>query len=151
MKLILFLAIIPFFCFSQGNKKEVIRIASIVGLSFVSGASWGGHETFVHHPDRMPESWNPQFWDNSQSWRNKYQGGLPENGPKYFGSTTFLVWTTDAKHLSATVHRVTLLGAGACITIGERRKWWRYAIDAGVSFVSFSAGFHSIYSIAFKK
>ena len=97
------------------------RYASFV-LSAVSGASWGIHETSVHHPNRFPESWNKQFWDNSLSWRNKYQDGNPTMGPKYWGSTSFLAWTTDAKHLFGTVHRGTLFAAGLTITIGENKN-----------------------------
>lgn len=39
--------------------------------------------------------WNPYF-----SWRNKYKNGRPVNGPRFFGSTTFLVWITDAWHMA---------------------------------------------------
>lgn len=127
------------------------RYASFV-LSAVSGASWGIHETSVHHPNRFPESWNKQFWDNSLSWRNKYQDGNPTMGPKYWGSTSFLAWTTDAKHLFGTVHRGTLFAAGLTITIGEKqkRKWWHYAADIGLSYLAYTGGFHATYSLAFR-
>lgn len=47
---------------------------------------------------------NPLFWNPSISWKNKYktdkEGNLLEPlRPKYPGSTTWLVWTTDAWHL----------------------------------------------------
>ena len=127
------------------------RYPSIV-LAGVSGASWGFHETSVHHPDRFPESWNKQFWDNDLSWRNKYQDGNPAMGPNYWGSTTVLAWTTDAKHLFGTIHRGTLFAAGLTITIGEKqkRKWWHYAADIGLSYLAFTGGFHATYSLAFR-
>lgn len=130
------------------NWKRAILPAS---LSFVSGASWGVHETIVHHPDRIPDSWNKRFWDSRESWRNKYRGGNPDNGPAYLGSTTLLAWTTDAKHLFGTAHRVTGFAAGISIGIGDKRPCWHYAADAGVSFIAFGLGFHSIYSLAFKQ
>jgi len=34
------------------------------------------------------------------SWRNKWKDGDPLNGPKFFGSTTFLVFLTDFWHLT---------------------------------------------------
>lgn len=40
-----------------------------------------------------------EFWNPDISWLNKYKGRDPDAGPKFFGSTTFLVWTTDAWHL----------------------------------------------------
>lgn len=119
-------------------------------LACVSGAAWGVHETSVHHPDRFPSSWNKQFWDNRESWRNKYRDGDPSKGPAYPGSTTVLAWTTDAKHLFGTVHRTSLYASAVVITIGRRRPVAHYLLDAGLSFAAFSLGFHGIYSLAFR-
>ena len=41
----------------------------------------------------------PQFWNKHKSWVNKWKGGNPANGEKFPGSSTFLVWLTDAWHL----------------------------------------------------
>jgi hypothetical protein len=40
---------------------------------------------------------NPHFWDPKLSWRNKW--GINLSTPKFFGSTTFLVFLTDGWHL----------------------------------------------------
>lgn len=132
------------------NWRKAIAPAS---FALVSGAAYGFHETSVHHPDRYPDSWNPDYWDARVSWKNKYYQNDPANGEKYFGSTSFLAWTTDSKHLFGTVHRVTMFGAGVSAGIvytrGEKRKWWHYAADAVISYAAFSIGFHSIYSLAF--
>lgn len=119
-------------------------------LSAISGVCYGLHETSVHHPDRIPASWDRRFWDNRVSWHNKYRNGDPDLGPAYFGSTTFLAWTTDAKHLFGTLHRSTLFAAGITISIGDRRPAWHYLADAGLSFLCFSAGFHGVYTLALK-
>lgn len=111
-------------------------------LSFQSGAFYGVHETVVHHPDRIPERWNKQWWDNRLSWTNK--------GETFIGKTIGS-FGSDAKHTFGPLHRWHLFGAGLSIGIGQKRKWWHYAIDAGVSFVAFSAGFHSVYSIGFRQ
>lgn len=42
---------------------------------------------------------NKFFWDPLLSHLNKYKNGDPTQGPRFFGSTTFFVWTTDAWHL----------------------------------------------------
>lgn len=126
--------------------KKVILPAS---LAFVSGAAWGFHETSVHHADRIPAGWNKQFWDGRISWRNKYKDGNPDLGPRFPGSTTVLAWTTDAKHLFGTTHRLTMFASGVTITIGERRPTWHYLADIGISFAAFSLGFHSVYSVGF--
>lgn len=48
-------------------------------------SKWTKHEYFL----------NPQ-----KSWVNKYKNNDPTLGPKFFGSKTFLVFTTDLWHLS---------------------------------------------------
>jgi hypothetical protein len=66
-------------------------------LSFHYGVSvfskWTKYEYFL----------NPQ-----KSWVNKYKHNNPSLGPKFFGSKTFLVWTTDLWHLSKML-MITLL------------------------------------------
>jgi len=44
---------------------------------------------------KLQEFFNPQ-----ESWVNKYKYNNPNLGPKFFGSKTFLVFLTDAWHLS---------------------------------------------------
>lgn len=39
---------------------------------------------------------NAKYWNPNISWTNKYKDWKT---PKFFGSTTFLVWLTDAWHL----------------------------------------------------
>lgn len=53
-----------------------------------------------------------QFFNPLVSWKNKYKNGNPAQGPKFFGSTTFLAFTTDAWHLFKT-SMLTLLFIGA--------------------------------------
>jgi hypothetical protein len=43
------------------------------------------------------------FTNPQKSWVNKYKFNNPTLGPKFFGSKTFLVWTTDLWHLSKTL------------------------------------------------
>ena len=42
---------------------------------------------------------NPLFWDKHQSWKNKWKNGNPKDGERFLGSSTLLVWITDAWHL----------------------------------------------------
>lgn len=42
--------------------------------------------------------WRGQWWNKNYSWRNKWKNGDPEQGEKFFGSSTFLVWLTDGWH-----------------------------------------------------
>ena len=42
---------------------------------------------------------NPLFWEKHQSWKNKWKNGNPKDGERFLGSSTLLVWITDAWHL----------------------------------------------------
>lgn len=44
-----------------------------------------------------------QFTQPALSWQNKWKNGDRKQGERFFGSSTFLVWTTDAWHLSKTL------------------------------------------------
>lgn len=144
MKPILFL-ILPMLCQAQAyNWKRAIAPAS---LSFVSGASWGLNQTLEHHNDRFfhvfPNA-NKRFW-GPDSWKNKYNGFNPENG-----RNGKVIWLTDGKHLTASVNQICAFGAGVTIGIGARRKWWHYALDAGLSFAAYSAGNVLVYNVVFR-
>lgn len=122
------------------------RAGLTAGFGLIGGTAYGIHETAVHKPWNFPKSWNPQYWDASKSWTNKYWQGEPSRGPKFPGSNTFLVALTDAKHMSSTVHKAALLGAGFTIGFGERRPWWHYAADAVIGFAAYSVGFYATYT-----
>lgn len=48
---------------------------------------------------------SPSFWDPKISWLNKYKVNEYGNRvPRFFLSTTVLVWTTDAYHLLQFIH-----------------------------------------------
>jgi len=52
-----------------------------------------------HHRDSIfKNSDQYSFWGRD-SWIRKYKHGNNALGPKFFGSTTFLVWLTDGWHL----------------------------------------------------
>lgn len=42
---------------------------------------------------------NPEFWNPTISWKNKYRNGAVSQGPAFFLSTGILVAFTDAWHL----------------------------------------------------
>lgn len=123
------------------------RGALMGGIGLVSGAAYGTHETAVHKPWNFPSSWNPQYWDASLSWRNKYKNGDPALGAKFPGSNTWLVATTDAKHLTSTIHKVGLFSGGMMvgITIGRKKPWEHYLADALLFAAGYAIGFQSTY------
>lgn len=125
---------LPCICFSQANLR---RTAIAAGFAGAGGAMWGLHEVLMHHPGdflrRFPNV-NQRFWIPSQSW----------NRPTVMG------YKFDAKHLLASGAQISAVGCGLVIGIGERRKWWRYGIDIGVSFAAYSLGNWLVWDVAFR-
>ena len=119
-------------------------------LSLFAGACYGVHETVVHHPDRIPEGWNQQWWDGRQSWRNKYKDGDPAKGPKWFAAE-YITFGQDAKHTFATGYRYSTLAAGITIGLGQKRPVKYYLYDIGISVAASAIGFHTTYSILFRQ
>lgn len=82
-----------------GQKKyELPKFKSYVTpgiFIFLSGMSDGARDGFMFRADGMGK-----FWNGKASWTNKYKNNDVNAGEAYFGSTTFLAFTTDAPHLS---------------------------------------------------
>jgi hypothetical protein len=64
-------------------------------FTFLGGASDGLRDASMFRMDRYGS-----FWNGKVSWLNKYRNRDPKQGPAYFGSTSFLVFTTDGPHLA---------------------------------------------------
>jgi len=124
------------------------RAVAIAGIGFIGGTSWGVHETSVHKPWNFPDNWDPQWWDASKSWTNKYKNGDPALGAKYPGSNTWFVFLSDAKHLSATGHRASLLAGGIMVgvTIGQKKPWDHILVDAIMFAIGYAIGFNLAYT-----
>lgn len=50
--------------------------------------------------DSIFRDMNHSFWNPEVSWMNKWKDGCPKFGPKFKGSTTYLVFVTDGWHLA---------------------------------------------------
>lgn len=119
-----------------------------VVAGFGAGAAWGTHEVVQNHNHRIFQRFpgaNPRFW-GPESWKNKYWGFDPDNG-----RNNTLVYFTDAKHLLASTTQVFAFSAGATIMLGEDRPVIHYLIDAGLTFVAYTAGNVLIYNIILGK
>tara|TARA_B100000927_G_C16219517_1_gene370873 strand:- start:13 stop:444 length:432 start_codon:yes stop_codon:yes gene_type:complete len=78
-----------------------LLIISII-LIILSGASEAVMDKVQFHYDKSifwnDDKYKQTFWDPDRSWVNKYKPGSTSK-PKFWGSTTFFVFTTDAWHL----------------------------------------------------
>lgn len=92
--------IILLICFtSQGQYKyEQQRLKAYIPsatLVFASGVFKELRDASIFYRFKTND-----FWDGRNSWKRKYKDGDYRQGPAYFGSTSFLVWTTDNVHFS---------------------------------------------------
>ena len=105
---------------STGEKglKSFINAAELKGeistclMMFVAGAADGVSQDLLFHYHEFERSTGltgAQYWDPDLSWRNKYKDGDPENGAKFFGSTTFLVGLTDGYHASRSLRDTMII------------------------------------------
>lgn len=115
---------------------------------FVAGLADGTSETLKFHYNKFDSKFkaNDSYWNPEVSWRNKYN---ENQQPKYFGSTSFLVWTTDGYHLMRTVRNTATI-----VSIGlydkKHKNWKRIAQDVVVHLLAYQAGFYVTYNLIYK-
>lgn len=80
------------------------------------------------------------WWDKSTSWRNKWKNGDPANGEAFPGSSTVLVFTTDAWHLFNMVQYTAFFLA--VVLYQPVFSWW---VDFLIGRVAFGLVFELFY------
>ncbi len=146
--------------------KFQVKDYAALGLSFVSGVADGYNQVQRHHYYRMQEihpNINDNFWGVDQ-WKNKWKlddkGELIPNEKtgilqplyveKFPGSSTVFVSITDAHHLTREIDKITIISGSVLITIGEKKKWYDYALRAGLTILARQAGFYLIHDVIYK-
>ena len=118
------------------------------GLVFVAGSAKGFNETLQFNYPKFKETFpnaNEQWFNPKISWRNKYESGNPDNGSKFFLSTSLLVMLTDQYHLNNFIHKSAIMSAFV-IKLGEEKKPFRhYVFDLLYYSVCYQAGFAATY------
>ena len=120
-------------------------------LIALGGASYGLKETVTHHypafEARFPHA-DQSWWNPALSWHNKYEGGIPAQGPDFPGSTTVFVFVTDAYHFFGETDRVfSRIGfVLLALCLYNSIRLWPAVL---LGFLVWSAGFHLIYSLIF--
>ena len=117
-------------------------------LVFVGGSAKGFNETLHFNYKAFEIAFpgaNERWFDPQISWRNKYKDGDPDNGPKFFLSTSVFVMITDQYHLNNFLHRAALMSA-LVIKIGEGKKPLRhYLFDLLFYTACYQTGFAATY------
>lgn len=117
-------------------------------LVLVAGSARGFNETLQFNYKMFEKAFpgaNQQWFDPQVSWRNKYEGGNPDNGPKFFLSTSMLVMFTDQYHLNNFINKASLMSA-LVIKLGEGKKPLKhYILDLIFYSACYQAGFAATY------
>jgi hypothetical protein len=129
----------------------VLRSGSVLG-AFVL-CLWAGYfksvmDTLQFHFEKsdFADKKNQNFWNPLLGSKNKYKAdGVT---PKFFGSTTFLVWITDAWHLFQMFMHLALFGAIAWMGLkGNVINWW---VDPIIGLTLMNCNFELYYGYLFK-
>ena len=131
------------------------RTNTVIGwsLMFISGVAHGYHETILNHYSKFKKihpNANDQYYNPEISWTNKYKNNDPNQGPAFWQSEGALVGFTDFYHLTAQVEYGAAFSGGIVLTIGEKRKWYEYAIQIVGGMAIRAAGFKLIYDGIYK-
>ena len=117
-------------------------------LVFVAGGAKGFNETIQFNYKIFEKTFpgaNKQWFDPKVSWRNKYEGGNPDNGAKSFLSTSVFVMFTDQYHLNNFIQKTAIMTA-LVIKIGEPKKPFKhYVYDLLWYTMCYQAGFAAAY------
>ena len=111
-------------------------------------------DTLTHHYDTsiFKNMKKQKWWNPAVSWTNKYTDIVSYKKPRYFGSTTFLVWTTDAWHFFQFMMLNFVILSGVimmnCVT---DVLWWENIIIFALLKVVWGVCFELFYKKAFIK
>jgi len=118
-------------------------------LMFLAGAADGLNQAISYRYSSFKKAFpgvNDVFWSPKISYRNKYKNHDPTQGAKFFGSTSFLVWTTDGYHATRFAEHLFMVGAVTVKLTQQRKKWYYYVAEAAGYWVINRAGFAVVYN-----
>lgn len=119
-----------------------------------AGAANGMRDAYVAEPSIFQSRFgaSKNGWFGSESWRNKYKNGNPDDGEKFLGSTSILAPTTDFYHFSGAMRTTGLIAGTTLITIGEKKPFWHYVLKVTAGGVVYGLSSHVSYNmLRFKK
>jgi len=118
----------------------------VILLSIIAGISKAVMDKVnFHFSESIFVKYNGLFWNPVYSSMNKYKNGIKAHGSKFFGSTTFFVWTTDAWHLFQMINGVTV--ASLFFLVGMFLPWWSAIILYALTRMIFELFFKSFFKL----
>jgi hypothetical protein len=129
---------------------EAIVGISLVLLSSIPDAIKDTVQFYFYRSVFNTSKLDSYWWNYNISWQNKYKNLDPSQGPRFFGSTTFLVWVTDAWHCFKAMH-VLMICVGAFLIGYASIDIWLKLILAISSLTMSKVIFENLISKALKK
>jgi len=111
------------------------RDIALYSCMAVSGTADGFNQAIIHHDYGKGRS----FFDYEYSWKRKYKD--PDNDDyrrAYIGSKSWLVWTTDAYHLTRAADHTAMVGGIVIASTSDLKqyakkdRWKVLAIKRGI-------------------
>jgi len=123
-------------------KREILPVTSM----FLAGALNGVNQDLLFHYHEFQNTFpnaNPDFWDPSISWRNKYENGDPLQGEAFPGSSTIFVAATDGYHATVAGRNLMITTA---ICLSPKTKGWKPFVKRTLLYsLSYGLGFELVY------
>ncbi|GEO10723.1 hypothetical protein [Segetibacter aerophilus] len=113
--------------------------------TFLGGSSDGLRDASMYRMDGYGK-----FWNGKNSWNNKYKNNDMRQGPAYFGSTSFLAFTTDGPHLTNMVTHQFNGMAMAFMPTDENKKLGHVFLKVLAYNAVRQAGHSIVYGLIFK-
>ncbi|WP_297818528.1 hypothetical protein [Segetibacter sp.] len=143
MKKLMLLMLLAFSSVSYGQKIKDY-LPSLI-CTFLAGSSDGLRDASMYRMDGYGK-----FWNGKNSWSNKYKNNDMRQGPAYFGSTSFLAFTTDGPHLSNMVTHQFNGMAVAFMPSDENKKFGHVVLKVLAYNAVRQAGHSLVYGLIFK-
>jgi len=143
--------LISIFCFGQQREFKLFEEIPSMSAMFLAGAFNGISQDVLFHYNEFENTFpntDPQFWDPSISWVNKYKNGDPLQGARFPGSTTILVGTTDGYHAMLSSRDIMIVTSIALSS--KSRSWKHFLKKTAVYTLAYGAGFHLTYRTIIK-
>ena len=120
-------------------------------LLIVSSIAKAVQDTITHHFSTSIFVGKSDWWNPEKSWKLKYKKDKLE--PRFFGSTTFFVWITDAWHCMYFIHATAWQLIVAFVLSENFTIAWYYFVPAFVFIVKviFGSTFELFYTSILKK
>lgn len=144
MKLPILILLLPLFTIAQPREKFWLKQSGAVVTSFAGGF-------FFRRAEILKDDWrrykavhthtDPQWSNAKLSFKNKYKDWPRNQEPAFFGSTSFLVWTTDEFHLdNAIAAACVATNVGVTLTLYEKPNWKNILAQVSVTWIAHGCG-----------